>query len=47
MTETKLYYSSYPDLQFVIDGFRHPYRLDRNKHGGGVMIFVSEEFLAN
>ena len=39
-TETKLD-SSFPDSQFIIDGFRQPYRLDRNKHGAGVMIFVS------
>ena len=31
------------DSQFIIDGFRQPYRLDRNKHGGGVMIFASED----
>ena len=42
ITETKLD-SSFPDSQFIIDGFRQPYRLDRNKHGGGVMIFVSED----
>ena len=42
ITETKLD-SSFPDSQFIIDGFRHPYRLDRNKHGRGVMIFVSED----
>ena len=41
-TETKLD-SSFPDSQFIIDGCRHPYRLDRNKHGGGVIIFVSED----
>ena len=39
-TETKLD-SSFPESQFIIDGFRQPYRLDRNKHGAGVMIFVS------
>ena len=41
ITETKLD-SSFPDSQFKIDGFRQTCRLDRNKHGGGVMIFVSE-----
>ena len=40
ITETKLD-SSFPYLQFIIDSFRQPYCLDRNKHGGGVMIFVS------
>ena len=42
ITETKLD-SSFPHSQFKIDGFKQPYRLDRNKHGGGVMIFVSED----
>ena len=35
ITETKLD-DSYPDSQFYIDGFSKPYRMDRNKHGGGV-----------
>ena len=38
ITETKLD-SSFPDSQFIIGGFRQPYRLDRNKYGRGVMIF--------
>ena len=42
MIETKLD-SSFPDLQLIINGFRQPYGLDRNKHGGCVMIFVSED----
>ena len=42
ITETKLD-SSFPDSQFLIDDFRQPHRLDKNKHGGGVMIFVSED----
>ena len=42
ITETELD-SSFPDLQFKIDGFRQLCRLDRNKHGGSVMIFVSED----
>ena len=32
ITETKLD-SSLPDSQFMIDGFRQPYRLDKKKHG--------------
>ena len=43
ITESKLI-SSFPDLQFIVDGFRQPYRLDRNKHGKGIMIFVTEDF---
>ena len=38
-TETKLD-SSFPNGQFSIDGFARPFRRDRNKNGGGVMIFV-------
>ena len=32
--ETKLD-SSFPDDQFVINGYKKPYRLDRNRHGWG------------
>ena len=42
ITESKLV-SSFPDSQFIVDGFRQPYRLDRNKHGKGIMIFVTED----
>ena len=38
--ETKLD-DSFPQSQFKISGFSQPYRLDRNRNGGGVMIFVS------
>ena len=37
--ETKLD-SSFPDDQFVINGYKKPYRLDRNRHGGGVMVYI-------
>ena len=30
-------------VQFVIDGFSAPYRLDRNCLGGGLMLFVRED----
>ena len=40
--ETKLD-ASYPDAQFVIPGYSKPYRLDRNRFGGGVMIYVRED----
>ena len=35
--------SSFLDSHFITDGFRQLYRLDKNKHGGGVMIFASED----
>ena len=40
--ETKLD-NSFPDAQFKIRGFTGPYHLDRNCHGGGVMIYVTEK----
>ena len=35
--ETKLD-ETFPKKQFIIEGFREPYRNDRNGDGGGVMI---------
>ena len=40
--ETKLD-ETFPSSQFHMDGFSLPYRLDRNRNGGGVMIFVKED----
>ena len=40
ITETKLD-SSFPKRQFLIESFSEPYRLDRNTHGGGVLIYVA------
>ena len=34
---------TFPRSQFHIDGFSLPYRLDRNRNSGGVMIFVKED----
>ena len=42
VTETKLD-SSFPSSQFLIDRFAKPFRRDRNKNGGGVMIFVRDD----
>jgi len=39
--ETKLD-STFPNDQFLIEGYRAPYRLDRNRNGGGVMIYVGK-----
>ena len=39
--ETKLD-ETFRSSQFHMDGFSLPYRLDRNRNGGGVMIFVRE-----
>ena len=40
--ETKLD-ETFPSSQFHMNGFSLPYRLDRNCHGGGVMIFVRKD----
>ena len=40
--ETKLD-KTFPDEQFKINGFKKPYRKDRNEHGGGVMIYVRND----
>ena len=29
--------------QFIISGYTKPYRLDRNRNGGGVIIYVRED----
>ena len=39
LAETKLH-NSFPNLQFLVDGFSEPFRIDRNRSGGGVMIYV-------
>ena len=40
--ETKID-SSFPAQQFVIEGYSEPYRLDRNREGGGVLVYVRED----
>ena len=42
IVETKLD-DTFPEGQFEIDGFKKPFRLDRNKNGGGIMIYVRED----
>ena len=39
-TETKLETFLIP--QFLMDGVSKPYRFDRNKHGGGVMVYIRD-----
>ena len=40
--ETKLD-PSFPTAQFMINGYTKPYRLDRNRNGGGVIIYIRED----
>ena len=42
VSETKLD-NSFPVGQFLIDGYDPPIRLDRDIHGGGLMLFVRED----
>ena len=39
ITETKLD-DSFPVSQFEIDGFSTPFRLDRNKNGGDILLYI-------
>ena len=42
ITETKLD-STLPTSQFLIEGYSKPYRFDRNRNGGVVLIYVQED----
>ena len=42
VTENKLD-STFPTSQFVINGYSEPYRFDRNRNGGGVLIYIRED----
>ena len=45
--ETKLD-ESFPDHQFKIDGYQFPpFRRDRDKHGGGKVVYVKEGLIVN
>ena len=45
LEETKLD-ETFPGGQFYIDGFSPPFRKDRNRHGGGVMIYIRDDIHA-
>ena len=42
ISETKLD-DSFPQGQFLIDGFHSPFRFDRNKSGAGILLYVRED----
>ena len=42
LTETKLD-SSFSSNQFILEGYSKPFRLDRNKNGGGLLVYVRED----
>ena len=41
-SETKLD-ESFPTSQFSMKGFSSPHRLDRNCHGGGILLYIRED----
>ena len=41
LAETKLD-KSFPKTQFLINGYREPYRLDVNDKSGGLLVYVNE-----
>ena len=41
VSETKID-DSFPENQFIIEGYSKPYRRDRNSHGGGLLIYVRD-----
>ena len=42
LTESKLD-DTFPTAQFLVNGFSELYRLDRNRNGEGVMIYIRED----
>ena len=44
LTETKLD-QSFPDEQFIIEGYAKPFRKDRTKHGGGLLFYVKNDII--
>ena len=42
LTENK-FDSTLPTSQFLIEGYSKPYRFDRNRNGGVVLIYVEED----
>ena len=44
ISETKLN-ESFPDGQFIMDGFQVPFREDRDDKGGGLLLYVKEEMM--
>ena len=33
----------FPEGQFLLPGFRKPYRRDRNRNGGGILVYVRDD----
>ena len=46
ISETKID-ESFPQGNFLIDGFSSPYRLDCDSKGGGIMLYIREDIASN
>ena len=44
LSETKLD-STFPSIQFLINGFFVPHRLDRNSKSGGILLYVRDKII--
>ena len=44
LSETKLD-STFPSIQFLINGFSVPHRLDRNSKGSGILLYVRDKII--
>ena len=42
IAETKLD-CTFPTAQFIVEGYKEPFRKDRNKNGGGLLVYVKED----
>ena len=42
--ETKID-ASFPNSQFIIDGYSPPFTYDRNRFGGGVLIYIWDNIM--
>ena len=38
---------SFPGSQFNVESFSTPFRLDRNKNGGGVILYIRSHIIAS
>ena len=46
ISETKLN-GKFPHALYHLNDFSNPYRLDRNSHGGGILVYVRNDILSN
>ena len=42
ISETKID-ASFPIGHFLLNGYSTPFRLDRNAHGGGILLYIWED----